>query len=474
VAETVIELDLSSPWEPPEPPRDPLRFRLRTRWTAALTVLAVASAVLAAAGPRPRTQPRYEVLEQVRSVIIAGDMLIVGRFQQATANPGIEGRRLSDGKVLWHVAADLQQQYMAVGTGALIMIRYSNADRGYTNTLTAIDLATGRQLWTRPQTSLIGTGAGLVVVEETPEPARVVEITEEQQQDLTVNDAGDPQPRHLLVLDERTGVPAWEMTVPPGTVLEFAWDGLFPAGRITGAYQLDPSGLVTSRDIRTGAVVATRQLDWTGTPAMFNTGAAWLMGPGQQDLTAGRAVIYPDGERGGIVFDLADGRSLFRTDVVIYDGLYQCAATLFCATTESGTAAYDSTTGASRWRLGGYAQVVATVGGRLVVTTFEEGDTARAGKVGVVDARTGAVVRDLGGWRLIFGTPAGRVLLWHPDGRRAALLGELDPVTGGITVFGRADEWYGAPECSAGADTLACVMVGDATVWRLPGRHPRR
>lgn len=435
---------------------------------AALTVLAVASVVLAAAGAKPPTGPLYRVDDQVRNVVVAGDMLILGLFQQASTGQGLEGRRLSDGKALWHVHAELQELYVAVGTRVLILIRHSNADRGYTSTLTALDLATGRQLWTRPQASLVGTGNGVVVVEDMPDPGRFVEFVEgEELPDPTINDAGDLRPRHVLVLDERTAAPVWDLTAPPGTALDFTWDGRYPVGRVTGIDQLDQAGLVTRRDVRTGAVVATHQLDWSGTPAAFSTGESWLVSPGQ---APGRAVVYPDGERGGLVFALAGGRQLFRTDAAIYDGLHQCAADVFCAGNDQTIVGYDSSTGRPLWRLDGYSQVVAAAGDRLVVSTFERPD-AVSRRLGVIGARTGAVITELADWRLIESASAGRILLWRPVDQRTAMLGELNPATGRITVFGTVGKWYGPPECSAGGDTLACVMVGEATVWRLPARH---
>lgn len=104
------------------------------------------------------------------------------------------------------------------------------------------------------------------------------------------------------------------------------------------------------------------------------------------------------------------------------------------------------------------------------MSTFERPD-AVSRRLGVIGARTGAVITELADWRLIESASAGRILLWRPVDQRTAMLGELNPATGRITVFGTVGKWYGPPECSAGGDTLACVMVGEATVWRLPARH---
>ncbi|GAB3872890.1 hypothetical protein [Dactylosporangium cerinum] len=302
--EPVIELDLSSPWEPPEPP-PVLRFRLRTRWVAACAVLAVAAGVLAASGAKPRTGPLYSVDEHVVGVTVAKDMLFVNRHRLPGGDPTIEGRRRSDGKVLWSITTDQEQQYAMVSATALILIRHFRGDRGYTTTLTAVDQATGRQLWTRPRTSVLGTRGGLVVAEEMTDPGRITTIAMGESPDLTVNQAADGPARHILVLDERSGAPVWELTAPPGVVFEFTWDGRYPVGQVTGVDQLDPSGLVSSRDIRSGVVVATHQLDWSGIPAAFRTGPDWYAAPGRG---AARAVVHPDGQPGGIVFDLAGGR----------------------------------------------------------------------------------------------------------------------------------------------------------------------
>ncbi|MFF5226813.1 PQQ-binding-like beta-propeller repeat protein [Dactylosporangium sp. NPDC000521] len=465
MAETVIELDLSSPWEPPEVPTP--RRRLRTRWVAVGAVLAAALGSLAAAGPAPRVSPLYRIQDQVRGVTVFGDLLFVDRFQRSVSDPRIEAHRRSDGAQLWDFPITPQQQPAAVSAGALVLTRFSDEEAVFNSTLTVIDSATGRQLWTRQNTALVGTRDNLVVVEQLSiEQRKIVVYTPEAAPDPSVNHAGERSPRHLLVLDERTGAPVWELVAPAGALLDYSWDGRYPTGRVTGVDQLDPSGLVTHRDIRTGAVLTTVQLAWSGVPAMYSSGAGWQFVPA---AIPHRATVYPDGERGGIVFDLADGRALFRTDVSIYDGLYPCTASLFCASTEHGLVAYDSTTGAPRWRLDRYRDVIGGAGDRLVVSVFEQVPSDQT-PLGVVDARTGAVVADLTGWRLIREASSQRLLVWRPIDPRNALLGQLDPATGHVTVFGRAGNWYGTPECSADGDTLACVMVGELTVWRLPPR----
>ncbi|GAB3872894.1 hypothetical protein [Dactylosporangium cerinum] len=74
---------------------------------------------------------------------------------------------------------------------------------------------------------------------------------------------------------------------------------------------------------------------------------------------------------------------------------------------------------------------------------------------------------------MIVDASAERILLWQPIDPRTAVLGELDVATGRVTVFGRAGNWDGTPECGAVGDTLACVQLGALTVWRLPERHRR-
>ncbi|MEV0560109.1 PQQ-binding-like beta-propeller repeat protein [Dactylosporangium sp. NPDC050588] len=467
MAETVIELDLSSPWEPPEVPAPPRR-RLRTRLVAVCVVLVAALGSLGAAGPGTRLTPLYRIGDQVRSGTVFGDLLFVDRFQQSVSDPRIEAHRRSDGARLWDFPTTPQQQPASVSAGALILMRYSDTDNGFSTTLTVVDSATGRQLWSRQNASLIGTRDNLVIVEQQPEQRRIVVFTPEEQQqpDPRVNHAWDGPPRHVLVLDERTGATVWEHQAPPRAALDYTWEGRYPTGRVTGVNQLDPSGLVTHRDIRTGAVLSTMRLAWSGVPAMFTTGASWQFAP---DAVPHRALVYPDGERGAIVFDLADGRALFRTDASRYDGLYPCAADLFCATDDRGLVTFDSTTGAPRWRLGPYREVIGGAGGRLLVSTLEQA-TGDAPPLAVVDARTGKIVMDLAGWRLIREVSPQRLLLWRPLDQRTAVLGQLDPRTGRITVFGRSADWYGPPSCSADGDTLACVMVGELTVWRLPPR----
>ena len=91
VTDSVIELDVSVPWEPPEPPAP--RRRLQARWVAAAAVLVAALGVLVAAGPRSDAGRLYSVEVQVLQAQTAGGRLFIARYQGTAPGPMIEARR---------------------------------------------------------------------------------------------------------------------------------------------------------------------------------------------------------------------------------------------------------------------------------------------------------------------------------------------------------------------------------------------
>jgi len=210
-------------------------------------------------------------------------------------------------------------------------------------------------------------------------------------------------------------------------------------------------------------VTATHQLDWSGTAAMFNAG--WLDGSGRP---ADRVVVHPDGQRGADVYDLRTGRLLFQWPGDRDKGLFRCTEALFCAGGDDGLDAVDSTTGQRRWHIAGHELAFGFAGGRLLVGSYRESWAMQPGQLGVVDSRTGTLVKKLAGWNVLTG--GDRPVLWRSLDNRTALLGQLDPATGLVTIFVRADDWFGNPDCSVDGRVLACVVVGGLSVWRLPNR----
>ena len=161
VVETVIELDLSTPWEPPEPPAR--RRRLRTRWVAVAAVLAVTLGVLVAGGPHSGAGLLYTIDHQVLRAQASGGRLYVARYQSTAPGPMIEARRLSDGGLLWERSAELPQQLVVAGPDVVILMSEDRTGRGDSSVLVVLDAATGRELWSRSRVTFNGTNARVMV-----------------------------------------------------------------------------------------------------------------------------------------------------------------------------------------------------------------------------------------------------------------------------------------------------------------------
>ena len=460
MADTVIELDLSVPWEPPEPPAP--RRRLRARWMAVAAVLAVTLGVLVTGAPRPDSGRLYAIDFQVLRAQVSGGRLLLARYQLTGPGPMIEARRASDGKLLWERSAEVQQQIVVSGPDVVILMS-EDGTGGDSSGLVVLD-AGDRQ-------GAVVPVAGQVQrhqrrrrdrrdVRDAP-PHTFTGIVEE---DPGVNAAGVQPQQRFLGLSARTGATAWDVTVPEGHDIGFGWDNPFES-RLDRFDVLSPTGQLTRRDARTGAVTATRQLDWSGVSAMV--GGSPMEGSGGAD----RLIVYPAGQRGAVVYDLATGRSLFRWTGENMSGLFRCTARLFCTNDAAGLTAVDITTGERRWHIDGQGVVVGFAGQRLLVGAFSDTWAPQPMLSGIVDGRTGAVVKNIAGWRLLSGAGGGRPPVWRPVDERTAVLGELDPATGTVTTFAQAENWFGNPECSVDGRTLACIVGGELSVWRLPNGH---
>lgn len=465
VAETVIELDISAPWQPPEPPAP--RRRLQARWVAVATVLAVTLGVLVAGGPRSGAGLLYSLDFQVLRAQTSGGRLFLARYQTAAPGPMIEARRASDGALLWEHSAEVQQQMFVAGPDVLILMSAERTSDGDSGALVVLDAATGRELWSRPGTLLTGTKSDVVIVEDAREVLAPTFTVIDPDQDPGINRVGTQPPRRFLGLSVRTGATVWDVTVAQGQEVDLDWVDPF-LSRLDRIDVLSRSGQLTRRDARTGAVTATYQLDWSGAAEMLSSSRA----DGSGRVTD-RVVLYPDGQRGAMVYDLATGRLLFRWVGEDGRGLFRCTDRLFCTADNDGLLAVDSATGERRWHLDGPRMVIGFGSERLLIGGFGENGVRQLTASGIVDGRTGTVIKQLTDWQLlnVGGGGGDRPLVWRPVDKRTAVLGELDPMTGTVLTFATAEAWFGNPECSGNGTILACVVVGGLSVWRLPNRH---
>ncbi|MFF5226814.1 PQQ-binding-like beta-propeller repeat protein [Dactylosporangium sp. NPDC000521] len=455
--ETVIELDVSVPWQPPEPPA--LRRGPQGRWIAVAVVLAVTLGLLVSAGPRSGAGLLYTIDQQILRAQAAGGKLLLARYQGTDPGPMIEAHSLTGGELLWQRPAEVQQQLVTAGDDVVLLVSEDRTGDGGSNTFVVLDAATGRDLWTRSHVTFTGTTGDVVVLEEVPTERRVEIVWPAS--DADVNRAFAQPERRFLGLSARTGAQVWAVTVPQGSDMNVIYADMYRS-RLDRLDVLSRAGQLTRWDTRTGRVRATHQLAWSGVSAMFDAG--WHDDTGR---AADRVVVHPDGSPGAQVYELPTGRLLFRWPGAQGSGLFRCATDLFCAGDGDGMDAYDSTTGRHRWHLDEQTQVLGMAGPRLI--TGSRHDPSDPGPVAIVDSRTGTVVKQLPGWHVLTG--GRRPLLWRSVDMRTALLGELDPATGVVAVFARAENWFGNPECSVDGDALACVVVGGVSVWRLPSRH---
>jgi hypothetical protein len=86
----------------------------------------------------------------------------------------------------------------------------------------------------------------------------------------------------------------------------------------------------------------------------------------------------------------------------------------------------------------------------------------------VNDLRTGAVLRDLGRWRVVDVHSWPRLVVLGRDGTEGAQVGLLDVTTGHTTVFGRLSRLYAAPTCEVLGDLFMCEASTNLNAFRIP------
>lgn len=458
---TLIELDVSTPWEPPEPP---LRRHHALRWLALALLLVGLFVGVGGAQRAPSLDPVATIKpDGLTDVRVTADRLFV--LRQVDFNRiDLEAYRLRDGARLWSTPLDSPVDFVDATEDRVVLNGSATGGGDQATVLMAIDGATGAEAWRRPGYApavyhLFG-GGGTVVTDP------YIPRTEEEQQSGPTG-----RVRQLIGLDIRTGAPRWTLTTPRGTLRSFLYldsltgrddtlnvNGSFPRFSIG---ELAPDGTLTVHSAVDGGVTRTGKIDMPARVDSF-------------DVFGDRLITYEAGQdivpTGG-VFDLRTGHRLWALPSSEESGPVWGCRPLLCSGTESSIAVLDPDTGRVRWQLDQWVSVQAFGGHMLAMRTDGNGaDTA--------NNPTGALVLDT-----LSGRPLHRVVDWDPIGpeswpnlivmRRAAknggaaLIGRLNVDTGEVDVFARAERWYAPPTCFTVAKFLVC-RNGLVSIWRLP------
>ena len=464
--DAVIELDLYEPWDPPAPP-----VKIgdgRRRWPLAAVLLAAVPLLAGAAG-RVDLDPTLAPDFQVMSLDEAGGRLYVTRPEVTVTGGGALLQALDprDATPLWSRTLR-QSEHIVDVTADLVLLQVEDVSSGddYELQLLAIDAATGDERWRRGLASLVGrAGPDLLIVQDTSirdeYPDEVIDADRSvgDPENPTVNIPVLPHHERYLAL-RRDGQVAWRLEIPPGTLIDVE-TARYP--ELSGLTELDPSGTLRVRDVRTGAVTATHRLDLSSTAAARPV-ARYQAGVG------GQQILYPAGGSDAEVYDRATGRLLWHWagGMVVYASPFSCDGVRYCLFDGNGMAVLDAATGEPLWRAERYVGRLDARPGRLVLTT-ESADPTKPVDIAAFDPVTGARQWELKDWFLVgrfyTGPDPDALYVWRPINNRDAVIGRLDPQTGAVAVLGRGHDFYGIPACVDATGRLACLAVGTLMVW---------
>ncbi len=442
----VIELDLSAPWEPSEPPRT---RRPGQRAFAVALLLAVLLAGLSA-GQRPTSYGGVFTVDGGGVLDMRGDGHTLFLLRQPDVKISIvEAYRLSDGHRLWSRQMDRVGGLLDVGHG-MLLLHAPEPGANDSSVIVAVDAADGHEVWRRSDYAPAFYGASTdadVVVADPYVPG----LEDQQQQDE------EPRSHTLVGLDIRTGAVDWTLVTPAGTVRSYVALGDGPSTSY-GVSELDPDGTLRVFSTETGRIVRTAQVRDLGAVGGFDTFGDLMM-------------VYQNGRygpEGAKVFDLTSGRRLWQAPGEFQPmPLWWCGPVL-CSTDDVSTTVVDPRTGRVLWRADLHDGNVTTIDDQHMVTGGNQMYGERAADAVVLDIRTGAVVRRLGGWEVIDASAWPRLIVMSREGAEGGMFGTLDADTGHATVFGRVAKLYADPNCLVLADAFACRAGADVHVWRIP------
>jgi len=446
----VIELDLSAPWEPPERPRP------RRPMQRALAFAAVLAVVLA-----PFTASRHATGYAAQFTIDGSgyvDMRADGHtlyvLRQVNLDTSIiDAYRMSDGHLSWSQRRSRVSMLIDIIRGVLLIhVPASGSLSEDASVVVALDAGDGHELWRRSDYSpaFFGTGSVFSVL---PADAYVPGSSEDQNQ-------FERRSHRLDALDVHTGATVWSHVTPAGTLRSFLTqpDGTIEEGNY-GLGELDPDGSVRVLDLQTGRLVRTAHVPDVGAVGGF-------------DISGDLLMTYQSGQNGpqGVtVFDLVTGQRLWSQPASEQNVPVWWCGPVMCSDTDSTSAVLAPRTGRTLWQTSPGFHATPIDDTHMITFGGSEstgGDWPTT--VNLRDLRTGAMLRQLGGWRVIGVRGWPDLVVLGRDGHEDGLVGVLNVETGHTTVIGRMGRLYSDPMCQLMGDLFVCRSGVDLAAFRIP------
>jgi outer membrane protein assembly factor BamB len=442
----VIELDVTVPWEPPE------RSRVRRPVQRGLAVFAVLAAVLGVAGAsqRPARYGTTFTIEGGNYVNTRNDGHTLYVLRQADPNASIvDAYRLADGHRIWSQRRGRVNMLIDIGSGMLLLhAPEPGAQADDPSVIVALDIRDGHEIWRRSDYAPFSyTVAGGVLVVVPYLPANIEDPYQQERRS-----------RKLVGLDARTGADVWSRVTPPGTIRSYL-DERDESGGFTHAVgELDPDGTLRMLDAATGAVARTAHVRGVGPIDGFDVSGR-LMTTFQSGQYGPQAVS---------VFDLATGEKLWAEPPSRQSEPLSWCGPVLCSDDGTGTVVVNPRTGGTLWQTPPRRQAWPLDDTHMVTTDASPSTGGWPTQSAVHDLRTGAVLRQLGGWMIMDSTLWPKLVVLGRDGPDGGLAGVMDAGTGYVTVFGRLSKVYAEPSCGVEDGYFLCQTGAGLTAFRIP------